>query len=95
MLNVLVVFTLERSLSTGDKHYMRGGPFCPYPEAFLSDSSLPFQAPVTVCQKKSSWLISLGYVREELASKWSTGTDIKPHRIRVRREQWANRMTFR
>lgn len=38
---------------------------CPYPKAFLSDSSLPFQAPITVCQKKSSWLVSLGYVSEK------------------------------
>lgn len=36
-------------------------------KAFCLDSFLPFQAPITVCQKgkKSSWLAGLGYVCEK------------------------------
>lgn len=66
MLNVLVVVhTGEKPVYRRQALHERRGSFCPYPEAFLSDSSLPFQAPVIVCQKKSSWLISLGYVSEK------------------------------
>lgn len=40
------------------------GSLCPYLKAFLSNSSLPFQAPITVKKKKPSRLVRLGYVSE-------------------------------
>lgn len=94
---VKAIFSLSEFLQRGMYGKVRckrgESSLTPCLKAFCLDSFLPFQAPITVCQKKKIFMVGWSWlcVWEALSSSRNMGTDIMPLRTCVceRERGWA------